>query len=136
MADLALCLPEFSGHSDLAGQRPCFVQVLYGPSRVAFELAQDCQGAQVGYAFPLVGLGALGETVGLFSGASFVSSLQQGFDDVIEVENIQHIEGGPILVHLFGVGVSFLPVVGEDSYSAEPDGVEHLVLWPQRPSWL
>jgi hypothetical protein len=86
LSDPALDLPEFPRHSDLLGQCVCFVQVLYRPLRVAFELTQDRQGAQVGYPTPLVNLGAFGETVDLFSGTSLVYSSQQRFDLVMESE--------------------------------------------------
>jgi len=55
---------------------------------VAFELAKDSQGAQVGYPFPLVNLGAVGESEHLFSGAPLVSSTKQRFDFMMEVETL------------------------------------------------
>src|ERR671919_637137 len=107
--------------------------MIYSLIGVAFELAQECQGAQVGYTITLVNLGALGETVYLFSGASLVPSSKQRFDLVLEVETVQHIEGDPALVCPLGVGVSLVPIPRESCYRTEPDGGEHLVLRPQRP---
>src|SRR3712207_2551967 len=111
--------------------------MLYCPFGVTFPLAQDRQGAQVGYPFPLVNLGALGETVDLFSGASLVScSSQQRFDLMTKVEAVQRIEGGPALVCPLGVGVSLLPVLREGCHFAQSVGGPRLVQRPQRPAQL
>jgi hypothetical protein len=69
------------------------VQVSYRSFLVAFELAKDRQGTQVGYPFALLNLCALGEGMELFAGASLVSFSKQRFNLMIEVENIRHIEG-------------------------------------------
>src|SRR5919199_6838446 len=98
------------------------MQVLYRPLRVTFELAEDRQGAQVGYPFPLVNLAALGVLAHLFSGASLVSFSQQRFDLVMEGDTTQHIQGNSALVCPLGVGVGLLPVLREGSHRTEPDG--------------
>ena len=42
LSDSALDLPEFPRQPDLLGQGVSFVQVIYRPFGVAFELAKDC----------------------------------------------------------------------------------------------